>query len=379
MGRFLRSERETLERLLPGLDQKLGGIELAVLERPGSPGPEVFRAAGGPGLLVPGDHGGLGAGALAAVRVQRAVGARSPSLAVASTMHHFSVAGLVEASRHSTGFEWMMLEAIAERQLLVASGFAEGRCGQSVLSPTMRAERRGERIVVSGSKKPCSLSRSMDLLTASVAVPATGGGPAQLAVALIPRGTPGLRVEPFWGSPVLAGAESDEVILDEVELLPDLVVATRSTAERPLDDLQATGFGWFELLISASYLGVASALVERVLAAGRADAALRADVAGQVDAAMLAVEGVARTLDGGAPADEELLASALLVRFAAQDTIARVVPRCVESLGGLAYVGSDEVAYLAGAAAALGFHPPSRARSAAPLCDFYAGRPLRVA
>jgi hypothetical protein len=31
-----------------------------------------------------------------------AIGARSPSLAVATTMHHFSVASLVEASRHST-------------------------------------------------------------------------------------------------------------------------------------------------------------------------------------------------------------------------------------------------------------------------------------
>lgn len=378
MGRFLGTEREVLERLLPGLDQKLGGLELAVLERPGSPALEAFRAAGGTGLLVPAEHGGLAAGALAAVRVQRAVGARAPSLAVASTMHHFSVAGLVEASRQSTGFEWMMLAAIAKRQLLVASGFAEGRCGQSVLSPTMRAERQDGRVVVSGAKKPCSLSRSMDLLTASVELPAAGGEPPQLAIALIPRGTPGLRVEPFWGSFVLAGAESDEVVLDRVELLPDLVVATRSTAERPLDDLQATGFVWFELLMSGSYLGVASALVERVLADGRADSALRADAAGQVDAAMLAVEGVARALDAGAPADEELLASALLVRFAAQDAIARVVPRCVESLGGLAYIGSDEVAYLASAAAALGFHPPSRARTAAALCDFYAGRPLRV-
>ena len=379
MQRFLLRERDTLERLLPGLDAKLADTRLAVLECPGSPGLEVFRATGGPGLLIDAEHGGQGAGVLAAVRVQRAIGARSPSLAVASTMHHFSVASLVEASRHSAGFEWMMLEAIAQRNLLVASGFAEGRTGQAVLSPTMRAERRDGKIVVNGRKKPCSLSRSMDLLTASIALPGDDGQPPQLAVALIPKETPGLSVRPFWASFVLAGAESDEVVLDSVELLPDLVVATRSTPDRPLDDLQSTGFVWFELLMSASYLGVASGLAEQVLAAGKAEASLRADVIVELDAAMLAVESIARALDAGAAADEELLAGALVARFAAQEAIARAAHRCVESLGGMAFIGSGDVAYLAAACQALAFHPPSRARMAAPLCNFYEGQPLRVA
>ena len=72
------------------------------------------------------------------------------------------------------------------------------------------------RVVVSGRKKPCSLSRSMDLLTASVEGPAAGDEPAQLAIALIPRGTPGLRVEPFWGRFVLAGALVGLTLADAV-------------------------------------------------------------------------------------------------------------------------------------------------------------------
>ena len=74
-------------------------------------------------------------------------------------------------------------------------------------------------ISVRGSKKPCSLSRSMDLLTASVAFESEGG----FGVALIPATSPGIERRPFWNSPVLTGAESDEVILNDV-VVPERLV-----------------------------------------------------------------------------------------------------------------------------------------------------------
>lgn len=375
--RFLQRERDTLERLLPGLDDALAGTGLEKLERAGSPGLDAFKMAGGPALVVPAEHAGLGASALDAVRVQRAIASRSPSLAIATTMHHFSIASLVESSAHSVGFEWMLLEGIARGGLLVASGFAEGRTGQAILSPTLRATVRDGKIVLNGSKKPCSLAHSMDLLTASVTLPRVDGPGEQMAVALIPKATPGLHVRPFWNSFVLAGAENDEVVLEDLEVQPGLVVRTEMQPNQVLDRLQTAGFLWFELLMTASYLGVASALIERVLQAGKASAELRAGLAVQVEAAMHAIEGVARGLLLDVPR-EDLLAEALTCRYAAQDTITRTVGRCVESLGGMAFAGSGEVPYLAAAASALAFHPPSRARMAGPLCDYFDGAPLRV-
>jgi len=376
--RFLENDRLTLESLLPGLDAALAGHPLEELEGPGGPGLNAFRAAGGPALLVPKEHAGLGADPVQAVRVQRAIGSRSPSLAVATTMHHFSVASLVETSHGSLGFEWMLLEAIARDGLLVASGFAEGRPGQAILSPTMRAATDGDDIVISGVKKPCSLSRSMDLLTASVIVADPETGAERMAVALIPRETPGLTVRRFWNSFVLAGAESDEVVLTEVRVRPDLVVHTRPVVEDGLDELQTAGFVWFEMLMSASYLGMASALAERVLLAGRAEPAARADMATELEAAMGLVVGVARGLAAGC-AGEEAFAEAIYCRFAVQDAVARSVDLAVEALGGMAYIGSSDVPYLAACTKALAFHPPSRARMAAPLCDYLEGAPLRVA
>ncbi|MCB5164672.1 acyl-CoA/acyl-ACP dehydrogenase [Streptomyces bambusae] len=374
---FLDTERAVLDALLPGLDAELSRHPLAELERPGSPAIAAFREAGGAALLVPQQNTGVGASPLQAVRVQRAVGARCPSLAVATTMHHFSVASLVEAAKNGAGFEWMLLEAIVGKRMLLASGFSEGRTGQSILRPAIRAERRGGEVVLNGSKKPCSLARSMDLLTASV-VMADEDGTERLAVAIVPADAPGVSVRPFWQSTVLAGAESDEVVLEDVALDPQMVVPTEVTADSVLDSLNVAGFLWFELLMTAGYLGTASALVERVTGHGKAPAAVRAGLVTEVDAAMLAVEAVARRMEESAEWGEPLLAAALTARYAAQDAIARTTATALEALGGMSFIGSDEGTYLASAAAGLNFHPPARARMAEALCAALDGEPLRV-
>ncbi|MGQ4511766.1 acyl-CoA dehydrogenase family protein [Streptomyces sp. DW26H14] len=376
---FLEIERSTAEALLPGLDAALTAHPLDVLESAPSPAIAAFRATGGPALLVPKDNAGLGATPLEAVRVQRAVGSRCPSLAVATTMHHFSVAGLVRAAAYGDGLEGLLLEAVAKDRLLLASAFAEGNTGQNILKPHITARRRDDgRIVLNGSKMPCSLSRSMDLLTASVVM--TGeDGVERLAVAVVPAGTPGLDVRPFWRTPVLAGAESDQIVLTDVELDPQMVVMTDVTADAVPDSLNLAGFLWFEILLTAGYVGVASALVERVLRkpGGPADPT---PFLADIEAAALSVEAVAHVMGDLDPArwTDTLLVKALCARYAAQDAIARTTTACQAALGGMVFVGSPEAGYLASAATGLTFHPPSRSRMGGPLREFLDGAPLRI-
>lgn len=372
--RLLAAEREACDRLLPGLDGKLASIPLLELEAPGSPGIDLFRDAGGAGLLIPEMYGGGGASALDAVRVTRALAVRSPSLAVATTMHQFSVASLVALAASSDGLEWMLLDGVARDRRLMASGFAEGRTSQSILAPTMKGVWDGANWRVSGRKQPCSLSRSMDLLTASVTLDHPEEG-VRTAIALIPAAAPGIRIEPFWGSWALAGAESDTVILEDVEVHPDLIVELKAGLDGELDDLQTLGFVWFELLVTACYLGVAQALAERVLTGSRGAADERTGLAMSVQGAALALDGVARNLDDGDGGNDGL-ARALITRFTIADTIRSTVAKAVEMLGGMAFVGSPEVAYLAAASHAIGFHPPSRHSSADALLGWFSGRPV---
>ena len=372
---LLRTEREVLEAFLPGLDKYLSEIPLEELETPGSGALEVFREVGGPALMVPEEFGGKGATLVDAVRIQRAVGSRSPSLAVATTMHHFSVASLVELTATGEGFEWAMLTAIAEQSWLLSSGFAEGRPGQHILTPGMRGVAVDGGLEVSGVKKPCSLTWSMHLMSASVAVADPDGGPDRLAVVLIPAESEGIERSRFWQSPALAGAESDQVTLTDV-FVPEALVFYPEDGPT-MDPIQARGFVWFELLVSASYLGAASRLAERVIEQGKGSDEDRAMLAIELQTAAAALEHVARSADENNDNDD-LLARALYARYATERTIERVVMSAAATAGGMAFIGSSEVAYLLGATRALAFHPPSRAAASGPLARYLDGSALNL-
>ncbi|EFL20145.1 acyl-CoA dehydrogenase family protein [Streptomyces sp. C] len=377
--RSLTTARGVCEQFHAGLLDALEELPLAAREGADSPVLELYRKHGGPGLLVPAAYGGAAAGPLEAVRVQRAIASLSPSLGVATTMHHFTVAmlfRLAEVTGRLTPAQLKLMSAVASDGLLLASGWAEGRTDQNILAPSVVAERTPGGYRVNGSKKPCSLSGSMDVLTASVQVTEEDGRSA-LALMLIPASSPGVTTRPFWATPVLAASQSHEVRLTDVEVPEDLVIhSTPEDADR-LDDLQTAGFTWFELLATSSYVGAASALVAQVLAGGRGSAPERAQLALRLDAAVSLVEGAARSLEDGTAGDEAV-AAVLTARYATQDLLSQTVDQAVEMLGGMAFIRSADVAYLASAVRALAFHPPSRASVAAELAEYFAGGPLRL-
>jgi alkylation response protein AidB-like acyl-CoA dehydrogenase len=378
--RFMEADRQACDRLLPGLREKLAGTPLAELESPDSPAIGLFRAHGGSNLLVPESFGGLDASALDAVRVVRALAAVAPSMAVATAMHHFSVGtlfGVASIVGDGTDLTELLLKQVAAQRMLVASGFAEGRTNQGILSPTMRAEPVSGGYLLNGSKKPCSLSRSMDLLTASVAM-ANPDASTDMGFLLLPSDTPGITVHPFWSSFALAGAESNEVRLSDVFVTPAQIITPPADRIDELTELQQVGLIWFEMIICATYVGIASALVDRVLDRGRGAAADRAALAVRIEAASGLTESVARRVMAN-DCGNDGLAAALVARFAVQDLVVAAVGQAVELLGGMAYVSSSDVGYLAAASHAMAFHPPSRTSMIDGLLDYYGGQPLVVA
>ncbi len=372
MAGFLQEERALLEKHLPKLGEKLAGAELADLERPESPAIEWFREAGGPALFVPADLGGLGVGLGDGVRLQRAIACRAPSLAVATTMHHFSVASLLDLEDTGTGMEWLLAEAVARNSLLVASGASEGT-GSGLVHPQMTAQPSEDGLLVSGVKKPCSLSGSMDLLFATIRV-SGAGEEDRLALAVIPGDSPGLSVNPFWGTPILAGAQSDEVVLKDV-FVPERAIADMGPVGATVDSLRAA-LVWFELLIAASYLGICTALLDRGLPAAK-DPGQLADVVAEVEAATYALEAVGVRVDATESA-AGLIGPALIVRHAAQRAVTRAATMAVEVLGGRGFVGSPDVAYLHSASCCLMFHPPARQATAESIVEFLRGERVEI-
>jgi alkylation response protein AidB-like acyl-CoA dehydrogenase len=376
---FMEADRNACDKLLPGLRQQLAELPLAELESEGSPAIEIFRAHAGTNLMVPESYGGLDASPLDAARVIRALAAQAPSMTVATMMHHFSLGTLFAVADlvGDSGLEELLLRRVVDERLLVASGFAEGRTAQGILTPTMRAEEVPGGYVVNGSKKPCSLSRSMDLLTASVAVPQPDGSSA-MGLLMLPADTPGISIHPFWSTFALGGAESDEVRLTDVLVTPDQIIAPDPELADAMTQLTTVGLIWFQMTVCATYTGIASALVEQVLHRARGSVTDRAALAVRIESAAALTEGLARRIMDG-ETDNDALASSLVTRFAVQDAILTAVNQAVELLGGMAFIGSCDVAYLAAAAHAIAFHPPSRSSTAGGLLDYYHGYPMAVA
>ncbi|MGW1997757.1 acyl-CoA dehydrogenase [Embleya sp. NPDC001921] len=367
--RFLERERAAATRLLPGLDESLRAVPSAELEDPAGPGIGLFADGGGPGLVVPVSCGGRGASAVEALRVQRALARRSPSLAATCAVHHFSVAVLLGlAAVDNEGVESQLVEGLAAGNSFLACDFPFERPDGKVLVPSMTAAVVPDGVRVAGATRVGALARSMDLLVAGVTIARTDGPGPEPAVVLVPAESEGLSVD---------GAEEGQVTLDDVVVPPEFLIRA-STLDKPLDAVLTAGFALFQLLATVAHVGAADTLVERVLRDGRAPESERVALLVETEAAMSAVEGVALRIDGGDP-DDATLAHALYVRYGVQDALARVVPHAVELLGHLDTAGSDEVTHLAGFADALALRAPTRSRMTDPLAAYLAEGPLTLA
>jgi alkylation response protein AidB-like acyl-CoA dehydrogenase len=136
-------------------------------------------------------------------------------------------------------------------------------------------------------------------------------------------------------------------------------------------------FIWFELLVSAAYLGIASSLIERTLVNKKGVSSERVALATEVEGGMSALQGLACSMMNGEKGDS-VVAQALFVRFLVQNIIERITTRAAEILGGMAFITSPEVAYLLASARALAFHPPSRLSVVSGLDNYLFGEPLQI-
>lgn len=373
MTQLLATERDVLERALPGFDKRLAELG-AEVDLPGSGIVEEFRAVGGGNLLLPAELGGSGLGCLDGIRVQRAIGSRSPSLAVASTMHHYKVAWL--ARELDSQVATVVLGRVAAERLLVASCGAEGRVRGELFAPGIQVTAIPGGLRITGCKRPCSLGASMGLLSLLAAGPEDSRYRGQLVNVMIPADAPGLSREPFWDNRVLRAAETSAVSLVGVHVPDGMVIPVGSpagSAPRIVSNML-----WFQLLITAAYLGVATGQVERLLLADRGTPGDRVTALAPLETVASALEAGAMALDTGR-VDEDLLGRVLLIRYTAQRAIAEATDRVLELLGGMAFVTSSEGSDALLSSRGLAFHPPAEIATRGPLDRWLRGEGLRLA
>ena len=348
---FMEADRTVCDKLLPGLRQQLAELPLPSWSPTNSPAIEIFRAHGGTNLTVPESYGGLDASPLDTARVVRALAAQAPSMAVATMMHHFSLGTLFAVAELVGGdsdLEELLLQA--GRRRAAAGGVRVRGRPYRARDPVADDAAGGGAGRVSGQRleeavQPVAVDGPADRERRHRAA---GRHAPRMGLLMLPADTPGVSVHPFWSTFALAGAESNEVRLTDVLVTPEQIIAPDPALAGAMDRLTTVGLIWFQMTVCAAYTGIASALVERVLPAARGSVSDRAALAVRIESAAALTEGLARRIMAG-ETDNDALAAALVTRFAVQDAIAATVNQAVELLGGMAYIGSSDVAYLVAA------------------------------
>ncbi|MED4129751.1 MULTISPECIES: acyl-CoA dehydrogenase family protein [Shouchella] len=350
MSLFLEKERQVFRQYFPTIDEAFGKDSLWDREKHTDELLQQAKESGMTALMIPKEYGGKGATALDAIYIQRWIASKSPSLAVSLMMHQFSVASLIEAATIQPNLQ-EVLKQIAENNLLLASAFAEG-VENTLFTPTVQAKGVDGGIVVNGTKKPCTNSRTMDLLTASVGLPN-----GDLAVITIPSNTDGIHVNDFWEHWILKGTHTEEVVLKDV-FVPNACIY-RAGPPESVDSTITNGLLWFELFMIATYIGVTSTLVEKVNKANRVPLDRLFELMAELEGAMTSLEGIAFKFESK-QYEESILQETLFARHAIDKTLERLSTKAAKMLGGLNYLTSKETSYLLLVNQLISFHPPSK-------------------
>lgn len=368
----MQHARSITEQRLPGLIAALESRGRMALEK-ADPSElcGLFRDFRGAGLIIPEALGGIGSSPRETVEILRAIGSLCPSLAVMMTMHHHTIATIVQLGGLIPAAD-ELLGGIAQNQLLIASAFAEGRPGAEIFNASVKVRAVEGGFLLQGTKKPCTMSHNMDVIVVGVARENADQSFTQGFAVVFNDGSQIAR-ERFWKTSVLQAADSNALVFDDVFVPSEFMLLAEAAGDEvavSAEETSLSGLCWFQLMVGATYLGVASALVDMLLNKRNTDNAQLAQLAIELEGAHQALVGSARELEEQRAADATTYSKALCTRFMVQGAVERATNLAVELLGGMAFIASDEVAYLLAASRAICFHPISRAAATPLLADF---------
>ncbi|WP_067475355.1 acyl-CoA dehydrogenase family protein, partial [Nocardia amamiensis] len=220
----------------------------------------VARSAFG-ALAIPEQLGGAGCALVDVAAAQRALARVDPATAIALNMHSLSIGVMVDYWRRHHDDSWMLLEGIADSNALVASAFAEPGGSPNFMRSVSRATPTAKGYSITGTKFPCSLATTAEIYCVSATVTDT----ADSIVGLCPAKSPGITVGAPWDSLGMRGSDTARVVFDHVELDERLVFHRAPPDD--FDEVVVSGIVWFVVLVTATYHGVLTGLLDHAVAA----------------------------------------------------------------------------------------------------------------
>jgi len=293
------------------------------------------------GMMVPEEYGGAGADHVAYALALEEIAAGDASCSTIMSVHN-SVGCLPIFKFGSTEQKERFLRPMARGELLAAFCLTEPDAGSDASAIRTRAEKRGNRYVLNGTKQFVTSGSNADLAVV-FAVTDPKAGKKGISAFLVPTRSPGYRVAKLEKKLGQRASDTAQLVLEELELTPDLMLGEEGQGYRiALSNLEGGRIG-----IAAQSIGMARAAYEAALAYAKERTAFGmpiiqhqavafrlADMATQIEAARQLMLHAAVLRDAG----ERCIKEASMAKLFASEMAERVCSGAIQTLGGYGYL-----------------------------------------
>ena len=239
------------------------------------------------------------------------------------------------------------LKPMARGAMLAAFCLTEPEAGSDASGIRTRAEKRGNRFVLNGTKQFITSGTEADVAIV-FAVTDPSAGKKGISAFIVPTGSAGYKVARVEEKLGQRASDTAQIVFEELELTPDLLLGEEGQGYRiALANLEGGRIG-----IAAQSIGMARAAYEAALAYAKerksfgvpiiehqAVAFRLADMATQVEVARQMMLHAAVLRDAGQPCIKE----ASMAKLFASEMAERVCSAAIQTLGGYGYLADFPV------------------------------------
>lgn len=212
------------------------------------------------GLTIDEAYGGAGQDIVAAVAVIEEL-ARAGVFLAGPYIHTAFYGGMNLSENGSETQKLELLPRLARGEITFAYGLSEPNVGGDLASVETRADRRGDEIVVNGSKRWCTGADFADYIYCLVRSGPSEDRYRNLSFLLVPTDTPGLSLQPIEHVNLRYTLSSD-VFFDDVVLPLSAVVGGEAMWNQGWRMLAGRALDVEKIEVAAATFGIAQAAVE---------------------------------------------------------------------------------------------------------------------
>jgi len=293
------------------------------------------------GMLVPQRYDGVGADVVSLALAMEEVAAGDGSCSTIMAVHNST--GCVPVLRFgSEEQKERFLKPMARGDLLTAFCLTEPEAGSDAGAIRTRAEKRGNRYVLNGTKQLISCGAHADLALV-FAVTDPKAGKRGISAFIVPTDTAGYKVAKIEKKLGQRACETAQIVFEDLELTPDLLLGEEGQGYRiALSNLEGGRIG-----IAAQSIGMARSAYEAALAYAKerkafgteiinhqAVAFRLADMATQIEVARQMVLHAATLRDRG----EACIKESSMAKLFASEMAERVCYAAIQTFGGYGYL-----------------------------------------